>query len=74
MDGDYNELQVREVLVDNQGTVTALRIEVVWGTRRGVDEPLIWDRGMFTVGAVGPLAGLDVGDQLDLQPRPGAAG
>jgi hypothetical protein len=74
MEGDYNELRVMEVLVDNQGTVTALRIEAVWGTRRGADEPLIWDRGVFTVGAVGALAEAEVGDRLELRPHADAAG
>jgi hypothetical protein len=73
MDGDYNELRVLEVLVDNAGAVTALRVEAVWGTRRGADEPLIWDRSVFTVGAVGPLGGLEVGDLLELRPATLAA-
>ncbi len=74
MDDDYNELRVLEVLVDNAGAVTALRVEVVWGTRRGADEPLVWDRSVFTVGAVGPLAELEVGDRLELRPRAAAGG
>ena len=68
MDADYNELRVLEVLVDSAGTVTALRVEAVWGTRRGADEPLIWDRAVFTAGAVGPLADAEVGDRLELRP------
>ena len=73
MDADYNELRVLEVLVDNAGVATALRVEAVWGTRRGADEPLVWDRSVFTVGAVGPLARSEVGDRLELRPVPGAA-
>lgn len=65
-DGDYNDLRVVEVLVDKEGVVTALRVEAVWGSRRGEDEPLVWDRGVFTVGAVGPLADADVGQRLEL--------
>lgn len=65
-DGDYNDLRVLEVLVDKAGTVTALRVEAVWGTRRGADEPLVWDRGVFTIGAVGPLAAAEVGERLTL--------
>ncbi len=72
MDADYNELRVVEVLVDQDGAVTALRIEVIWGTARGADEPLVWDRNMITVGAVGTLASLAVGDLLDLRPRTAA--
>jgi len=74
MDADYNELRVVEVLVDQDGAVTALRVEVVWGTARGADEPLVWDRSMITVGAVGAMAGLAVGDRLELRPRSGDAG
>lgn len=66
MDGDYNELRVLEVLVDNAGAVTALRVEAVWGTRRAADEPLVWDRSVFTVGAVGDLATVEVGERLRL--------
>jgi len=68
MDGDYNELRVLEVLVDAEKAVTALRVEAVWATRRGLDEPLVWDRSTFTIGAVGPLAGLNAGDLLEVRP------
>jgi len=68
VEADYNELKVVEVLVDQDGAVTALRVEVVWGTARGADEPLVWDRSMITVGAVGALVGLEVGDRLELRP------
>ncbi len=68
MEADFNELKVVEVLVDQDGAVTALRVEVVWGTARGADEPLVWDRSMITVGAVGALVGLEVGDRLELRP------
>ena len=74
MEGDYNELRVTEVLVDNDGVVTALRVEAVWGTRRGADEPLIWDRNIFTIGAVGPLAELEAGDRLELRPADESGG
>ena len=74
MDADYNELRVVEVLVDQDGAVTALRVEATWATARGADEPLVWDRSMITVGAVGALAGLEVGDRLELRPRTGSAG
>ena len=67
MDGDYNDLRVLEVLVDEQGAVTALRVEAVWGTARPGAEPLVWDRSVFTVAAVGPLAGAEVGDRLELR-------
>lgn len=65
-DGDYNDLRVLEILVDKAGAVTALRVESVWGTRRGADDPLVWDRGVFTIGAVGPLADVAVGERLTL--------
>ena len=68
MDGDYTELRVVEVLVDNNGTPTALRIEAIWATARPGDEPLVWDRSSFVAAAVGPLASADVGDRLVLWP------
>ncbi len=68
MDGDYTELRVIEVLVDNNGTPTALRIEAIWATARPGAEPLVWDRGSFVAAAVGPLASADVGDRLELRP------
>jgi len=70
MDGDYNALSVSEVLVDDQGTVTALRVEAVWATRRGADDPLVWDRSVFTVAAVGDLAAAEAGDRLELRRLP----
>jgi hypothetical protein len=74
MEGDFNELRVLEVLVDDAGKVTALRVEAVWGTHRGMEEPLVWDRAVFTVGAIGPLANLDPGARLELRPSdPGNA-
>ena len=68
MEGDYTELRVIEVLVDNNGTPTALRIEAVWATARPGDDPLVWDRSSFVVAAVGALATADVGDRLELRP------
>lgn len=73
MSGDYNELRVLEVLIDDQGIATALRVEVVWGTIRADADPLVWDRTVFTVGAVGPLATAEVGDRLELRPGEPAA-
>ena len=71
MDGDFNEVRVMEVLVNEAGTPVALRVEVTWATRRGLDEPLVWDRSTVTVAAVGALADADVGHRLELRPVPG---
>lgn len=68
MNGDYTELRVVEVLVDNNGTPTALRIEAVWATARPGAEPLVWNTASFVAAAVGPLAAADVGDRLELRP------
>ena len=73
MTQDFTELRVHEVLVDGQGAATALRIEATWGTHQPDGEPLIWDRSVFTVAAVGALAQAETGDRLELRPvRAGA--
>ena len=75
--GDYNDLRVLEVLVDDRGAVTALRVEAVWCTAQADGPDLTWDRSVFTVGAVGSLAQTEVGDRLELRPvapRPDDAG
>ncbi|MBA2596963.1 MAG: hypothetical protein H0V00_10115 [Chloroflexia bacterium] len=67
---DYNELRVHEVLVDPASdAVVALRIEAVWASRPAATagEPSIWDRTIFVVAAVGPLASAEVGDRLELR-------
>jgi hypothetical protein len=68
VNGDYTELRVVEVLVDNNGTPTALRIEAIWATARPGDDPLVWNTSSFVAAAVGPLADADVGDRLELHP------
>lgn len=68
VNGDYTELRVVEVLVDNNGVPTALRIEAIWATARPGDEPLVWNTASFVAAAVGPLADADVGDRLELRP------
>ncbi len=73
MDTDYNELRVLEVLVDERGAPTALRIEAVWGSTRAGAEQLVWNRASFVAAAVGPLAGAEVGERLELR-RIGEAG
>ena len=74
MDADYNELRVLEVLVDERGTPTALRIEAIWGSTQAGAEPLVWNRTSFVAAAVGPLAGAEVGDRLELRRIVEAAG
>ncbi len=65
---DFNELQVHEVLVDPaSGGVVALRIEAVWKSRSESGDPAIWDRSIFVVAAVGPLAHAEAGDRLELR-------
>ncbi len=68
MNQDFTELRVHEVLVDGQGAVTALRVEATWGTHQPAGEPLVWDRSVFTVAAVGPLTEAETGDRLELRP------
>ncbi len=65
---DANDLRVLEVLVDERGTATALRIEVVWSSRREGQEPQVWSRNTVVVAAVGPLADVHPGDRLELRP------
>ena len=67
MNQDYTELRVHEILVDGQGKATALRIEATWGTHQPGGEPLVWDRSVFTVAAVGPLAEAETDDRLELR-------
>ena len=67
MDADFNELRVLEVLVDEHGAPTALRIEAVWGSTQAGAEPLVWNRASFVAAAVGPLAAAEVGDRLELR-------
>lgn len=67
MHGDFTELRVLEVLVEGEArAVTALRVEAVWGTRKGDGEPDVWSRSVFVVGAHGSLAEADEGDVLQL--------
>ena len=68
MNQDFTELRVQEVLVDGQGAVTALRIQATWGTHQSGGEPLVWDRSVFTVAALGLLAQAEAGDLLELRP------
>lgn len=68
MSGDFNELRVHDVLVDDAGAITAVRIEAVWGTDAAAGEPTIWSRAIFVVAAIGPLAKVAVGDRLELHP------
>ena len=68
MSGDFNELRVHDVLVDEAGAVTAVRVEAVWGTDVVAGEPTIWSRAIFVVAALGSLAEVAVGDRLELRP------
>ncbi len=55
-------------LVDEARTVTAVRVEAVWGTDAEAGEPTIWSRDIFVVAALGALAEVAVGDRLELRP------
>lgn len=67
MNQDFTELRVHEVLVDGQGAVTALRIQATWGSHQPGGEPVVWDRSVFTVAALGPLAEAETGDLLEMR-------
>ena len=68
MDADYNELRVLEVLVDERGRPTALRVEAVWGSTQAGAGPRVWNRASLVAPAIGPVAEAEVGARLELRP------